>query len=93
MELGPLVHPELLKQLGDLAYDTADFKKAQQMYLALRLQKLDEDSPVSKGQVLCRLGQIHQKLGENPKAKQMFERALQADENLEEAKQGLAEVS
>lgn len=83
----------VLKQLGDLAYETEDYKKAQQMYLALRLQKLDGDSPVSKAQVLCRLGQIHQRLGEGAKAKQMFERALQTDENLEEAKQGLTEVS
>lgn len=83
----------VLKQLGDLAYETEDLKNAQKMYLALRLQKLDDTTPVSKAQVLCRLGQIHQKLGEGPKAKQMFERALQADENLEEAKQGLAEVS
>lgn len=82
----------VLKQLGDLAYEIEDFKKAQQMYLALRLQKLDGDVPISKAQVLCRLGQIHQKLGEDAKAKQMFERALQADENLEEAKQGLAEL-
>jgi len=62
------------------------------MYLALRLQKLDDSSPVTKAEVFCRLGQIHQKLGELPKAKQNFERALQLDESLEDAKRGLEEL-
>lgn len=82
----------VLKQLGDLAYQTEDYKNAQKMYLALRLQKLDDSSPVTKAEVFCRLGQIHQKLGELPKAKQNFERALQLDESLEDAKRGLEEL-
>ncbi len=83
----------VLKQLGEVALETGDLKKAQQMFLALRLQKLEGDTPISKAEVLLRLGQVHQKLGEGPKAKQMYERALQADDTLEEAKKGLAEVS
>ncbi len=82
----------VLKQLGEVALETGDLKKAQQMFLALRLQKLEGDSPISKGEVLLRLGQVHQKLGEDAKAKQMYERALQADDKLEEAKKGLAEL-
>jgi tetratricopeptide (TPR) repeat protein len=83
----------VLKQLGEVALEMGDLKKAQQMFLALRLQKLEGDSPISKGEVLLRLGQVHQKLGEDAKAKQMYERALQADESLEEAKRGIAELS
>src|SRR5690606_20503227 len=78
----------VLKQLGEVALEMGDLKKAQQMFLALRLQKLEGDSPISKGEVLVRLGQVHQQLGEPAKAKQMFERALQADDTLEEAKRG-----
>lgn len=76
----------VLHQLGELAIQAGDAKKAQQMYRALLLQKLDVGSPVTKGDVFVRLGQTHLMLGENPKAKQMFERALQAEPGLEAAK-------
>lgn len=82
----------VLKLLGEVSLETGDLKKAQQMFLALRLQKLEGDTPISKAEVLVRLGQVHQKLGEGAKAKQMYERALQADPNLEEAKKGMSEV-
>jgi tetratricopeptide (TPR) repeat protein len=82
----------ILKQLGDVAISTGDMKKAQQMFRALLLQRLDASSPITKAEVFCRLGQVHQKLGEGPKAKQMFERALQTDPGLEDAKTGLASL-
>jgi tetratricopeptide (TPR) repeat protein len=81
-----------LTQLGDTALAVKDMKKAQQMFRALLLQRLDDSSPITKAQVFCRLGQVHKELGETAKAKQMFERALQTDKNLEEAQQGLAEL-
>ncbi len=80
----------VLKQLGDTALAINDLKKAQQMFRALLLQRLDDKSPITKAQVFCRLGQVHKALGEGSKAKQMFERALQTDGDLEEAKEGLA---
>lgn len=80
----------VLAQLGDTALSVKDMKKAQQMFRALLLQRLDESSPISKAQVFCRLGQVHKELGETVKAKQMFERALQTDKDLVEAQQGLA---
>ena len=83
----------VLRQLGDVAMDSGDMAKAQQMFRALLLQRLDGQSPITKAQVFCRLGQIHQALGEVPKAKQMFERAIQADPQLAEAKAGLSAVS
>ncbi len=66
-----------------------DYKKAQQMYRALLLQKLDESGPIKKAMVFSRLGDIHDKLGEKPKAIQMYERALQTDDKLDEARQKL----
>ena len=53
------------------------------------LQKLDEAGPIRKALVFVRLGDIHDKLGEKPKAIQMYERAVQTDDKLEEAKQKL----
>ncbi len=82
----------VLKQLGEVALSIGDMKKAQQMFRALLLQRLDDKSPITKAQVFCRLGQVHQKLGETPKAKQMYERALQTDASLEDAKTGLASL-
>ncbi|MCH2108603.1 MAG: tetratricopeptide repeat protein [Polyangiaceae bacterium] len=82
----------VLKQLGEVAMQTGDMKKAQQMFRALLLQKLDANAPISKALVFLRLGQISQQLGEGAKAKQMYERALQQDAELEEARAGLASL-
>jgi tetratricopeptide (TPR) repeat protein len=82
----------VLSLLGETALELGDLKKAQQMYRALLLQKLDEGGPVQKGMVFVRLGDIHDKLGEKPKAVQMYERALQTDPSLAEAKTKLAQL-
>jgi tetratricopeptide (TPR) repeat protein len=79
----------VLTLLGQVAMDIGDYKKAQQMFRALLLQKLDESGPVKKSEVFLRLGEIHEKLGEAPKAIQMYERAIQTD-GLEAAKLRLA---
>lgn len=75
----------VLTLLGDVALKARDFKKAQQMYRALLLQKLDDGGPIKKSFVFLRLGEIHEALGEKPKAQQMYERAVQTD-GLEDAK-------
>jgi len=80
----------VLTLLGDVALQLGDYKKAQQMYRALLLQKLDDKAgPIKKSTVFFRLGQIHEHLDEKPKAAQMYERAVQTD-GLEEAKARLA---
>jgi tetratricopeptide (TPR) repeat protein len=80
----------VLALLGQVALDVGDLKKAQQMYRALLLQKLDDSGPIQKALVFVRLGDIHDKLAEKPKAIQMYERALQTDATLQEAKTKLA---
>jgi golgin subfamily B member 1 len=79
----------VLAMLGEVALQVADYKKAQQMYRALLLQKFDEAGPIRKAMVFVRLGDVHDKLGEKPKAIQMYERAVQTDDKLEEARQKL----
>jgi len=80
----------VLTLLGDVAMRVNDYKKAQQMYRALLLQKLDEtNGPIKKSTVFFRLGQIHEQLDEKPKAVQMYERAVQTDGH-EEAKARIA---
>lgn len=82
----------VLKQLGEVAVLIKDWAKAQQMYRALLLQKLDDQRLISKAEVFLALGEVHLALGEKPKALQMLERAVQTDGSLERAKQRLAEV-
>ncbi len=79
----------VLTLLGQVAFDIGDYKKAQQMFRALLLQKLDESGPLKKSEVFLRLGEIHEKVGEAPKAIQMYERAIQTD-GLQAAKDRLA---
>jgi tetratricopeptide (TPR) repeat protein len=81
-----------LKELGELSFDSGDMKKAQQMYRALLLQRLDSTSPISKAEVFFSLGKVHNQLGETPKARQMLERAVQTDASFEPAKQLLAQL-
>jgi tetratricopeptide (TPR) repeat protein len=83
----------ILKELGELAFELDDLKKAQQMYRALLLQRLEGQSPITKAEVFYALGRVHDKLGEKPKARQMLERALQTDSNLEAAKRMLASLA
>jgi tetratricopeptide (TPR) repeat protein len=83
----------ILKELGELAFELDDMKKAQQMYRALLLQRLDGESPITKAEVFYALGRVHDALGEKPKARQMLERALQTDANLEGAKRLLADLT
>lgn len=81
---------QVLTLLGDVAMRVGDHKKAQQMYRALLLQKLDDATgPIKKSMVFFRLGQVHEQLDEKPKAIQMYERAVQTD-GLEDAKARLA---
>ena len=82
----------VLHKLGSVALEANDLKKAQQMYRALLLQKLDDKSPITKPEVFMHLGQVHEKLGEKPKAIQMYDRAVQSDASLEFAKERLAEL-
>jgi tetratricopeptide (TPR) repeat protein len=82
----------VLKELGEVSVQLADYKKAQQMFRALLLQKLDKDSPITKAEVFMHLGDVHIRLGETQKAIQMLERAVQTDDSLERAKELLAQV-
>ncbi len=83
---------QVLKQLGLVALEVNDSKKAMQMFRALLLQKLDADSPITKAEVFYHLGIVHNKVGEKSKAIQMLERAIQTDDSLEPAKALLAEL-
>lgn len=84
---------QVLVKLGEVALETGDLKKAQQMFRALLLQRLDEGAPITKAEVFYKIAETHLRQDEKAKAKQMYERAVQADPNHEAAKARLGELN
>lgn len=83
----------VLKELGLLSFEVADYKKAQQMFRALLLQKFEGEGPITKAEVFFHLAEVHERMGEIPKAKQMAERAIQTDSELRKAQELLDRLS
>jgi lipopolysaccharide biosynthesis regulator YciM len=71
---------------------TAHLQRAGNAFRSLLLQKLEEGSPISKAEVFCFIGIVHQKEGDTKKAIQMLERATSHDPKFERAKTLLAEL-
>ncbi len=82
----------VLRELGAVSIDVGDLKRAQQMFRALLLQKLDDQGPITKAEVFLNLGDVHLRLGEKQKAVQMLERAVQTDASLARARELLAQA-
>jgi tetratricopeptide (TPR) repeat protein len=92
----------ILSELGRLSLKLADaatgaereghIKSAGNSFRSLLLQKLDESSPVSKGEVFYYIGEVHRREGDTKKAIQMLERALAHDPKLEPAQALLKEL-
>ena len=59
----------------------SDWEKARRIYRSMLLQNLDPNSGVTRADVYLHLGEIHEKLGEGPKAVGMYERGLELDPN------------
>jgi tetratricopeptide (TPR) repeat protein len=86
---------KILSELGKLSLRLAEtatgaereahIKSAGNSFRSLLLQKLDESSPVSKGEVFFHIGEVHRLEGDTKKAIQMLERALAHDSKLERA--------
>jgi len=66
--------------------------RAAKTFRALLLQKLDEGSPITKGEVFYYLADISHRQGDDKKALQMVERALDNDKEFAPAKELLAKL-
>jgi tetratricopeptide (TPR) repeat protein len=83
--------PAVLAALGRLAMQQNDAEKARRYYRSLLLQSFDERSVgVSKADVYLALGRLHITAQELPKARNMFERGLEADPKHAALKEALA---
>ena len=86
-------HPLTLSALGRLAYEKNDHETARKFYRSLLLQSFDEATTgVSKAEVYLMLGRMHVAAKEIPKARNMFERGLEADAKNDLLKQALAQL-
>jgi tetratricopeptide (TPR) repeat protein len=70
----------------------SEWEKARRMYRSMLLQNLDPASGVTKADIYLALGEIHEKLGEAPKAAGMYERGLEVDGSHAVLKTALARV-
>jgi golgin subfamily B member 1 len=82
----------VLRDLGALAFEANDLERAQKTFRALLLQRLDASAGITKGEVFYYLGEISAKLGDRPKAVQMFERSVENDPSMDRARARLAEL-
>jgi tetratricopeptide (TPR) repeat protein len=82
----------VLRDLGALAFEANDFERAQKTFRALLLQRLDAGAGITKAEVFYYLGEISAKLGDRPKAVQMFERSIENDPSMDRARVKLAEL-
>jgi golgin subfamily B member 1 len=78
--------------LGRLYFTAKDWEKARRLYQSLVLQNLDPESGIAKADVYWSLGIIHLELGQEPKAKGMFQRGLELDPKHERLKASLAQL-
>ena len=69
-----------------------DWDKARRVYRSMVLQTIPPEIAVSKADVYYHLGLIHAALGEAPKAKDMYRRAVSTDANHTAAKAALEEL-
>ena len=70
----------------------AHIDRAQKTFRALLLQKLDDHSPISKGEVFYYLAEISHRQNEDKKALQMLERSLDANKDYAPAKELFAKL-
>jgi tetratricopeptide (TPR) repeat protein len=85
-------HTATMVALGRLYMAASEWEKARRMYRSMLLQNLDPASGVTKADIYLALGEIHEKLGEAPKAAGMYERGLEVDGSHAVLKTALARV-
>lgn len=83
---------ELSSAAADSKASDGHIDRAQKTFRALLLQKLDDSSPITKGEVFYYLADISHRQKDDKKAIQMLERALDNDKDLAPAKELMAKL-
>ena len=68
-----------LVALGRLHEQEQNWENARRVYRSMLLQNLDEKAGITKAEVFFKLGNVHAAMGEAAKARNMYERGLEAD--------------
>lgn len=80
-----LTNIAVLRDLGKLSYEQGDLERAQKTFRALLLQRLDDQSGITKGDIYFYLGDIAAKQGDARRAISMLERALSEEKDHSQA--------
>src|SRR5581483_663296 len=83
---------ELANASADKAAKDTHLDRAQKTFRALLLQKLDPTSPITKGEVFYYLAEVSHAQGDDKKALQMLDRAMDNDKDLAPAKELLSKL-
>jgi tetratricopeptide (TPR) repeat protein len=78
--------------LGRIYLADQNWEKARRVYRSMVLQNIDPGLGITKAEVYYALGNIHVQLGENAKAKGMYQRGLELEPDNQALKQALAAV-
>ncbi len=79
--------------LGRLYFSAGDWEKARKIYQSLVLQNVDPELGVTKGEVYWALGKIHIELGQQPKAKSLFQRGLEIEPSNQKLREALSALA
>ncbi|HEY2749485.1 MAG TPA: tetratricopeptide repeat protein, partial [Polyangia bacterium] len=85
-------HTATMVALGRLYLAASEWDKARRIYRSMLLQNLDPAAGIGKADVYLALGEIHEKLGEGPKALGMYERGIELDGGHAALKAAIARV-
>jgi tetratricopeptide (TPR) repeat protein len=85
-------HAQTMTALGRLYTTQSEWEKARGIYRKMLLQNLDPAAGITKADVYLHLGEIHEKLNEQPKAVGMYERGLEVDGAHGRLREALARV-
>lgn len=83
---------ELADKTADEKAKEAHVDRALKTFQALMMQKLDDKSPITKAEVFYYMAEVSRRQGNDKKAIQMLERALDNDKNLAVAKDLMAKL-
>jgi tetratricopeptide (TPR) repeat protein len=83
---------ELADKTTDEKQKEAHVDRALKTFQALMMQKLDDKSPITKAEVFYYMAEVSRRQGNDKKAIQMLERALDNDKNLGVAKELMAKL-
>lgn len=77
----------VLRRIGELSLRAGDLDRSERSFRALLLQNVDESALITRAEVFNFLGEVLRRRGDETKAKEMFQKALEAAAAIRAARQ------